>query len=56
LSGSEVVLGTSRNQAGDERAEQGFAASTRVVHELEEAEVERQLLLRDAAVRAKPGA
>ncbi len=56
LSGSGVVPGPSRNQACDEGAEQGFAASTRVVHELEEAEVERQLVLRDAAVRAEPGA
>ncbi len=55
LSGSGVVAGTSRDQAGDERSEQGFAASTRIVHELEEAEVKRQLLLRDAAVRVQPG-
>ena len=53
--GSGVVLGLSRDQAGDEGAEQGFAASARVVHELEEAEVERQLVLRDAPVRAQPG-
>jgi hypothetical protein len=44
------------DQSGDEGSEQGFAASARVVHELEEAEVERQLVLRDAAVRAQPGA
>ena len=56
LSGSGVVPGPSRNQACDERAEQGFAASTRVVHKLEEAEVERQLVLRDAPVRSQPGA
>src|SRR4051794_21364459 len=37
-------------------AEQGFAAAACVVHELEEAEVERQLVLREAAVRAQPGA
>jgi len=37
LLGSGVVRSSSRNQAGDERGEQGFAASTRVVHELEEA-------------------
>ncbi len=48
-------MGPSRNQAGDERAEQGFATSARVMHELEEAEVERQLVLRDAAVRTQPG-
>ena len=54
--GSGVVVSSSRNQAGDEGAEQGFAASARVVHELEEAEVERQLVLRDAAVRSQPRA
>jgi len=52
LSGSGVVPDPSRNQACDERAEQGFAAPARVVHELEEAEVVRQLVLRDTAVRA----
>ncbi len=40
----------------DEGAEQGFAASVRIVHELEEAEVERQLVLRDAPMRSQPGA
>jgi len=55
LLGSGVVTGPSRNQAGDEGAEQGFAASARIVHELEEAEVERQLVLRHAPVRAQPG-
>jgi len=54
--GFGVVPGPSRNQACDEGAEQGFSASASVVHELEEAEIERQLVLRDAAVRAKPGA
>ncbi len=55
LLGSGVVS-SSRNQAGDEGAEQGFAASACVVHELEEAEIKRQLVLRDAAVRSQPGA
>jgi len=54
--GSGVVVSSSRNQAGDEGAQQGFDASARVMHELEEAEVERQLVLRDAPVRAQPGA
>jgi len=54
--GSGVVVNSSRNQAGDQRAEQGFAASPCIVHELEEAEVERQLVLRDAPMRAQPGA
>ena len=51
--GSGVVLGLSRNQAGEQGTEQGFAASARVVHELEEAEIKRQLVLRDAAMRAR---
>ncbi len=50
------MAGTSRDLAGDEDAEQGIAASPRVVHELEEAEVEWQLVLREAPVRAQPGA
>ena len=56
LIGFWVMLGLSRNQAGDKGAEQGFAASARVVHELEEAETKQRLVLRDAAVRAQPGA
>ena len=48
--------GASCDQGDDECAEEGFAPTPRVVHEGEEAEVERQLLLRDAAVRAQPGA
>jgi hypothetical protein len=55
LSGSGVV-GASRHQGGDELAEKGFASAPRMVHELEEAEVQRHLLLRDAAVRPQPGA
>src|SRR3954453_15961563 len=46
----------SYDQGGDEGAEQGFAPAAGVVHELEEAEVERQLVLRDAPVRAQPRA
>ena len=56
LLGSGVVTGTSRDQASDEGSEQGFAAPARVVHELEEAEVQGQLVLRDPPVRAQPGA
>src|SRR4051794_12379189 len=48
LLGSGVVTGASRHQGGDKGSEQGFAAAAGVVHELEEAEVERQLVLRDA--------
>ncbi len=55
LLGSGVVS-SSRNQAGDEGAQQGFATSASVVYELEEAERERQLVLRDAPMRAQPGA
>jgi hypothetical protein len=44
------------DQGGDEGSEQGFAPAPGVVHELEEAEVERQLVLRDAAVWPQPGA
>jgi hypothetical protein len=44
--------GLSRDQGGDEGSEKGFSASAGVVDELEEAEIEGQLLLRDAAVRA----
>ena len=55
LSGSGVLASLS-HQGCDEGAEEGFAAAPGVVHELEEAEIERQLLLRDAPVRAEPGA
>ena len=56
LSGSGVVTGTSGDEARDEGAEESFAPAARVVHELEEAEVVRQLLLRDAPMRAEPRA
>src|SRR3982751_1296529 len=55
LSGSGVME-ASHDQGCDEGAEEGFAAAPGVVHELEEAEIERQLVLRDAPVRAEPGA
>ena len=45
----------SRYQSCNEGSEQGFAASASVVHELEGAEVERQLVLRDAPMRSQPG-
>ena len=44
--------GLSRDQGGDEGSEKSFSASAGVVDELEEAETEGQLLLRDAAARA----
>src|SRR3954447_9751363 len=46
----------SPDQAADESAEQSLAAATGVVHELEETEIQRQFVLRYAAVRAQPGA
>src|SRR3954466_10229981 len=48
--------GQSGDEARDEGAEEGFAPAARVVHELEEGEVVRQLLLRNAPMRAEPGA
>ncbi len=56
LPGFGVVAATSSDQASDEGTVQHFAASARVVHTLEEADTERQLVLQDAAVRAQPGA
>src|SRR3954453_17078988 len=57
FSGSGVLDGSpSGHQGSDELAEEDPAAAAGVVHELEESEVERQLLLRDAAVRPQPGA
>src|SRR4051812_18670042 len=59
--GAEALVGfrgvgsASCDQGGDERAKQGFAATACVVHELEEPEIERQLLLRETPVRAEPG-
>src|SRR5215207_164696 len=46
----------SRNQACDKGAEQGSPTPARIVNELEEATIERQLVLRDAPMRAEPGA
>src|SRR5690242_13775973 len=50
------VLASLSHQGCDKGAEEGFAAAPSVVHELEEAEIERQLLLRDTPVRAEPRA
>jgi hypothetical protein len=50
------VLASLSHQGCEKGTKQGFAAAPSVVHELEEAEVERQLLLRDAPMRAEPGA
>src|SRR3954464_3610237 len=48
--------GTSQDQSRDESAKESFASASGVVHELEEAEIQRQLLLRDAPVWPQPGA
>jgi hypothetical protein len=53
---SGVVTGSSCDKGSDEGAEQGFAPVARVVNELEEAEVNGQLLLRDAPMRSQPRA
>jgi hypothetical protein len=47
---------SSPDESRDQGTEQGSASAPGVVHEPEEAEIERQLLLRDAPVRAEPGA
>src|SRR5215213_5975174 len=47
---------SSPDQSRGEGAKQGSAAAAGVVDELEEAEIQRQLLLRDTPVRAEPGA
>ena len=46
----------SSDEHPDEGGEEGLPSPARVVHDLEEGEVERQLLLRDAAMRPQPGA
>jgi hypothetical protein len=59
LPGSYWVPGwwhASPDQASDEGAEQSFATATGVMHELAEPKIQRQFVLRDAAVRAQPGA
>jgi hypothetical protein len=47
--------GASHDQSRDEGAEESFAPAPGVVHELEEAEIQRQLLLRDTPVWPQPG-
>src|SRR5215217_2604059 len=56
LPGFGVVTGTSGDEARDEGADESFAPAACVVPELEEAEIERQLVLRETPVRAEPGA
>src|SRR4051812_45833650 len=56
LLGSGVTARMSGHESRDEGAKEGFAAAPGVVHELEKAEIQRQLLLRDAPMWAEPGA
>src|SRR4051794_31175487 len=51
--GSRWIAGWCQQEA-DQRPQQPLAAGTCVVHELEEAQVQRQGLLRDPAVRTEP--
>ena len=53
--GSSGDATRSRDEDCDERFEQRFSAFSRVVDELKEPDIERQLLWRNAAVRSKPG-
>src|SRR4051794_14376306 len=46
----------SRDERRYKRGEEGLPPPARVVHDLEEGEVERQFLLRDPTMRAEPGA
>src|SRR5215213_5267511 len=55
FSGSGVMR-SSGHQSGDKGAEQSFAAAARVVHELEEAEIVWQLVLRNASMWSQPRA
>ena len=46
----------SGDQGADQRAEKSLASFARVMNELEEPEVDREFLLRNAAMRPQPGA
>src|SRR5947209_558342 len=54
LSGSGVMVAL-RDEGTNKGPEQSFSTPTCVVHELKEAKIERQFVLRDAAVRTQPG-
>jgi NIPSNAP len=45
----------SRDEGANQGPEQSFSAAACVMHELKEAEIKRQLVLRDTTVRAQPG-
>lgn len=46
----------SGNQGADQRTEESLASFARVMDELEEPEIDREFLLRNAAMRPQPGA
>src|SRR3954465_2578274 len=52
--GSSAVSGGRLQEQSDQGPEQGLPPPPHVVHELEEPQVERQLLLRDPAMRPQP--
>ncbi len=60
--GWRLILGfgvldlASGDQGADQRAEKSLASFARVMNELEEPEVDREFLLRNAAMRPQPGA
>jgi len=54
--GSGVLVFRSSDECGDEGTEQGLSTSAGVMNELEEAEIDWELFLRDAAMGAQPGA
>lgn len=49
--GFGVLIGSTSDQRTDEGSKESFAPFPRVVDELEEAQTNRQALLRDASVR-----
>ena len=49
------VMVASRDKGPHKGPEQSLSTPTSIMHELKEAEVERQLVLRDATVRTQPG-
>src|SRR3954451_11378454 len=54
--GFGVLDPVSGDQGADQRAEESLASFTRVMDELKEPEIEGEFLLRNAAMRPKPGA
>src|SRR4051812_666871 len=54
--GFGVLDPVSGDQGADQRAEESLASFTRVMDELKEPEIDREFLLRNAAMRPQPGA